>query len=204
MTAPKTLLAMAGADTAPSALDESTLVLIDCQNEYVTGMLPLVGVDAAMDEVARLLARARAAGTPIVHVAHAGRPGGAFDRDADGGQIHVKAAPADGEPVVTKGLPNSFAGTTLQAELERIGRKKLILAGFQTHMCVSATARAALDLGYRSTVVASAAATRDLPGVAGGVVPAQVLHDAELAALADRFAIVAPTVDDVPDRAPAG
>jgi hypothetical protein len=35
-------------------------------------------------------------------------------------------------------------------------------------------------------------------------VPAQTLHDAELAALADRFAMVAPTVDDVPDRAPAG
>ena len=101
---------------------------------------------------------------------------------------------------MTKGLPNAFAGTTLQAEVERLGRKQLILAGFQTHMCVSATARAALDLGYRATVVASASATRDLPGIAGGVVPAQVVHDAELAALADRFAIVAPTVDDVPDR----
>lgn len=202
MSGPKTLLAMAGADTSPSALDESTLVLIDCQNEYVTGRLPLTGVEAALDQVAILLERARAAGTPVVHVAHIGKPGGAFDPDAEGGRIHAKAAPTGAETVVTKGLPNAFAGTTLQAELERTGRKKLILAGFQTHMCVSATARAALDLGYRSTVVASAAATRDLPGVTGGVVPAQALHDAELAALADRFAIVAPTVDDVPDRAP--
>ena len=71
-------------------------------------------------------------------------------------------------------------------------------------MCLSATARAALDLGYRSTVVASAAATRDLPGFAGGVVAAEILHDAELAALADRFAVVARTVDAVPDRAAAG
>src|SRR3546814_7791052 len=85
------------------------------------------------------------------------------DREAESGAIHAKAAPAAGETVVEKGLPNAFAGTTLQAELDKIGRKKLILAGFQTHMCVSATARAALDLGYRSTVVASAAATRDLP-----------------------------------------
>lgn len=199
MSTPKTLLAMAGADTAPSALDESVLVLIDCQNEYVTGRLPLSGVTVALDAVARLLSRARVAGTPVVHVVHAGRPGGLFDPEAEGGAIHAQAAPADGEPVVTKGLPNAFAGTTLQVELERTGRKNLILAGFQTHMCISATARAALDLGYRSTVVAAAAATRDLPGVAGGVVPAPALHDAELAALADRFAIVAPTVDDVPD-----
>jgi len=203
MADPKTLLAMAAADPMPNALADSVLVLIDCQNEYVTGKLPLVGVDPALDEVAILLQRARAAGTPIIHVAHAGRAGGLFDRDAEGGRIHPKAAPADGETVVTKGLPNAFAGTTLQAELEKIGRKRLILAGFQTHMCVSATARAALDLGYRSTVVASASATRDLPGIAGGVVAAPVLHDAELAALADRFAVVANTVADVPDAVPA-
>lgn len=203
MPEPKTLLAMAGADPRPGSLAESTLVLIDCQNEYATGKLPLAGVEAALGEVARLLARARAAGTPVVHVAHVGRPGGAFDPEAEGGRIHAQAAPAGGEPVVTKGLPNAFAGTTLQAELERIGRRQLILAGFQTHMCVSATARAALDLGYRSTVVASAAATRDLPAIGGGVLRARVLHEAELAALADRFAVVAATVDDIPDRAAA-
>jgi len=59
---------------------------------------------------------------------------------------------------------------------------------------VSSTVRAALDLGYRCTVVANAAATRDLPDGHGGVVDANSLHRMELAALADRFAIV---VDDV-------
>ncbi len=204
MTAPTTLMALAGADPAPNALDESVLVLIDCQNEYVTGKLPLVGVRAALAQIAALLDRARAIGTPIVHIAHLGRSGGLFDPEAEGGRIHPDAAPASGEAVVTKGLPNAFAGTTLQAEIEKTGRRRLILAGFQTHMCLSATARAALDLGYRSTVVASAAATRDLPGFAGGVVAAEILHDAELAALADRFAVVARTVDAVPDRAAAG
>lgn len=201
MSSPKTLLAMAGADPTPNALDESVIVSIDCQNEYVTGKLPLTGIHAALDQITVLFRRARSVGTPIVHIAHAGRPGGLFDIEGEGGRIHDKAAPAGTEIVVTKGLPNAFAGTALLAELEKTGRRKLILVGFQTHMCVSATARAALDLGYRSTVVASAAATRDLPGVGGGVVSAQMLHDAELAALADRFAIVAPTVADVPDRA---
>lgn len=69
-----------------------------------------------------------------------------------------------------------------------------------THMCVSSTARAALDLGYATTVAADAAATRDLPNPAGGVIKADVLHQASLAALADRFAVVA-TVDTIPDRA---
>jgi nicotinamidase-related amidase len=58
-------------------------------------------------------------------------------------------------------------------------------------MCVSATARSALDHGYSSTVVASACATRDLPDpVSGEVVPASELHRSCLAGLHDRFALV--------------
>jgi nicotinamidase-related amidase len=76
--------------------------------------------------------------------------------------------------------------------LTKLDRKDIVVGGFMTHMCVSATVRAALDLGWRSTVVASAAATRDLPAINGGVVAAAQLHAIELAALADRFAVVAP------------
>src|SRR3546814_13225520 len=45
---PKTLLEMAGADMTPPALADAVLVLIDCQNQYVRGHLPLVGVDVAL------------------------------------------------------------------------------------------------------------------------------------------------------------
>jgi nicotinamidase-related amidase len=69
----------------------------------------------------------------------------------------------------------------------------LIIAGFATHMCISATTRSALDHGYVSTVVAAACATRDLPDALGkGVVPAAEVQRATLAALADRFATIVP------------
>ena len=55
-----------------------------------------------------------------------------------------------------------------------------------------AAVRAAVDLGFGCTVVAGACATRDLPDGQGGVIAAGPLHRAELAALADRFAIVVP------------
>ena len=61
-----------------------------------------------------------------------------------------------------------------------------------THMCISSSVRAATDLGFGATVVGNACATRDLPDGAGGVVSAQELHRASLAALSDRFAIVVP------------
>ena len=194
MTNPaRTLLDLAGAPSHPSALDRSVLVLIDAQRDYLDGALPLVGIEPALEEAAKLLALARRAGVPVIHNVHHGKPGGAlFDPTGPGSQILPAVAPIDGEFIVTKGLPNSFAGTELSDRLTQIGRPELILAGFMTHMCVSATARAALDLGYRNTVVAKAAATRDLPDGAGGVVPAAELHRANLAALADRFSIVVP------------
>lgn len=197
MSSPKTLLEMAGADLRPASLAQSTVVIIDAQNEYLDGNLALPGVKPALEAISRLLANARDAGAPIVHVAHKGRPGGLFDREGHGGAIAEAARPAGGERIVEKPLPNAFAQTSLDAELKAIGRTSLVLAGFMTHMCVSSTARAALDLEYRVTVAGDAAATRDLPDPLGGVVSAEALHRAALAALGDRFAIIT-TVDRIP------
>ncbi|AWJ87876.1 cysteine hydrolase (plasmid) [Azospirillum sp. TSH58] len=188
---PKTLLALAGAPATPSPLDSAVLVLIDAQREYTEGALPLVGVEAAVAEAARLLELARKAGTPVFHIVHHGKPGGAlFNPEGPLSGIVAPLIPLDGETVVVKHLPNAFAGTDLDALIRATGRKELIVAGFQTHMCVSSTVRAALDLGWRTTVVDAASATRDLPDGAGGVIPAEALHRANLAALADRFAVV--------------
>lgn len=196
MQAPKTLLQMAGASTEPAKFSESVVVVIDAQNEYVCGKLPLSGVDAALDKISELIGAARAAGAPVIHVVHRGRAGGLFDPLGKLFQIHAKAAPAAGEKIIEKELPNAFAKTALHLALQAAERKSLVLAGFMTHMCVSATARAALDHGWKTTVVADAAATRDLPDPLGGEpIPAAALHRAALAALADRFAVVARVAD---------
>ncbi len=197
MTTPKTLLEMSGADLKPPPLSASALVIIDAQNEYLDGKLALPDVRPAVDALARLLAKARAAGAPVVHIQHKGRAGGLFDLDARGGAIIDAAMPASGEHLVQKPLPNAFAQTGLDATLKKLGRTQLVIAGFMTHMCVSSTARAALDLGYKATVAADASATRDLPDPMGGVISAAALHRAVLAALADRFAIVA-KVEHIP------
>ncbi len=196
MNAPKTLLQMAGAPLEPSRFSESAVIVIDAQNEYVNGKLPLVGIAPALDNIAMLLKAARAANAPIIHVQHKGRAGGLFDPGADSFKLAPQAASISGETIVEKPLPNAFAQTNLQDVLTKTGRKLLIVAGFQTHMCISSTVRAALDLGYRTTVIADAIATRDLPDPTGGpALPAAELHRAALAGLADRFAIVAKLSD---------
>ncbi|MCW0234525.1 MAG: cysteine hydrolase [Ferrovibrio sp.] len=195
MSRPKTLLEMAGAAGIPVLWEKSTLLLVDHQNEYLAdGGLPLTGIDAAVAEIGRLLAAARASGAPVVHVRHHGRPGGAlFNPESPKAEFIAGVQPRETERIVTKTLPNSFAKTDLDAVLKELGRSELIIAGFQTHMCISATARSAIDHGYRGVVVASACADRDLPDPTGtGTIGAAEMHRITLAALNDRFALVVP------------
>jgi len=190
------LLQLAGVSPVPAKLTEAAVVIIDAQNEYVSGKLPLAGVDAALARTADLLAAARAAGAPIIHIAQRGRRGGLFDPDSPNFQFAAQAAPRPGEAVVEKPLPNAFAKTDLDAKLVATGRKALVIAGFMTHMCVSATARSALDHGYSVTVASDAVATRNLPDPLGGSdLSAEQVNRAALAELADRFATVAPVAD---------
>lgn len=190
---------MAGLRAAPPALDSSVIVVIDAQHEYLDGGLPLTAIGPALDTIERVLTAARQAGAPIVHVAHQGKPGGTFD-PASGGLIIEQVAPVEGEIVVPKTRPNAFAGTELHDILTGLGDRALVLCGFMTHMCVSSTARAALDFGLDTTVIADACATRPLPALgAGDSIPADVLHDVALTELADRFSVIA-TADELLSR----
>ncbi|OKO78114.1 cysteine hydrolase family protein [Bradyrhizobium sp. NAS96.2] len=191
MTAAKTLMQLAGIDLTPPRLSDSCLVLIDIQNEYLAGPLALPDANPAIARATALLNRARESGAKIIHIAHKGAPGSLFDRSAERGAIVAPLAPRPGELVIEKQLPNAFAGTELNAQLAATGRKELVLAGFMTHMCVSSTARAALDLGFRTTIDAESCATRDLPDGKGGTIAARLIHDVALAELSDRFAIIA-------------
>jgi len=199
MTPPTTLRDVSGLSPRPASLAGSALLMIDLQNTYREGLMRLDGVEAAVEEARALLVRARAAGVPVLHVRHDAGAGSPYDVGAPLGRISDEVAPEGHEPVITKAYPSAFVGTDLQARLEALGVKDLIVAGFMTHMCVNSTARSAFSLGFRPTVVASATATRDLPGPDGRIVPAAALQAASLAALSDLFAVVAPRAADIRD-----
>ncbi|QZT61512.1 isochorismatase family protein [Mycolicibacterium austroafricanum] len=194
-----TLRSLSGLPLQPAGLTDSALVLIDCQNTYTYGVMELEGVQAALDEAAALLDRARTAGIPVIHIQHDSGPGSPYDITAEIGAIVDRVAPRGDEPVVVKNYPNSFVQTDLDERLKAVDASNLVLAGFMTHMCVNSTARGAFNLGYAPTVVAAATATRALPGVGGEDVPAAAVHSASLAAVADLFAVVVPGAQDIPD-----
>ena len=122
----------------------------------------------------RLLARARAAGVPVVSVRIAFSPGGvrenapifaaaagAVVEGTWGAEFLDGLGPADGEPVVTHSRVNAFYESELEPVLRGFGAERLVVAGVETHSSVEHTARQALDIGYEVVVAADACASAD-------------------------------------------
>jgi nicotinamidase-related amidase len=196
----KTIRDIAGLGDESTSISDSALIIIDAQNTYCEGVMKLDGIDNALKECRVLLDRFRQAGRPVFHIRHDAGPGSPYDVSNPIGQIVDSLSPAQGEAVITKNYPNSFAGTDLDSLIKKTGTNNLIIVGFMSHMCVNSTARGAFSLGYRPTVVASATATRSLPfRVTGEVIPSSILNAASLAALGDLPAAIVATPANVPD-----
>src|SRR3546814_4061551 len=58
-------------NTETESMSKRTVLVVDLQNDYLpTGKFPLVGIEAAIDNAARVIADARAKGDKVVHVRH--------------------------------------------------------------------------------------------------------------------------------------
>src|SRR5215212_11357743 len=105
----------------------TALLVIDVQVGLVAGADPVYQGDVVLARIADLIARARAAGTPVVYVQ---------DKDVGGvgtpeWQIHPAVAPIAGELAVRKAWSDSFYETELHAELQARGIAKLVIAGMK-------------------------------------------------------------------------
>ncbi|SFF59578.1 Nicotinamidase-related amidase [Actinacidiphila alni] len=189
-----TLRELNGFDQTPARLADATLIMVDFQNTYTRGVMELDGWRASLDAAADLLARARAAGTKVVHVINDGGEGTPYDISAEIGRIHQDLTPVEGEPVVVKRVPDSFVGTDLGTHVPE--GQDVIVAGWMTHMCVAFTAQGAFLRGNRPTVAADTTATRSLP-VAGADVPAEQVHRGALATIADLYGVVVTSAKEI-------
>lgn len=192
---PSTLFELAGGAFDTLDWSNCALVLIDYQNEYVDGAMPLGDAGAkAIENARRLLDKARQQDLPIFHITHHGAENGnVFDPLSSNVEIVEQLQPHDGETVIAKKHPNAFYDTQLQSLISAAQKKQIIFAGFMSHMCVSSTARAAFDLGFDSFVCHDACATRDLPSAKKETISAEVMHDTAMAALQDRFSALVAT-----------
>ncbi|WP_296256024.1 MULTISPECIES: cysteine hydrolase family protein [unclassified Pseudomonas] len=184
-------------------MPESALIVIDIQNDYFPGgKWALSGADAAADNAVRVIQATRDAGDPIIHVRHESTRADApfFAPGSEGAKFHPRFTHQGQEPVVLKHFANAFRDTGLKQLLDQHGVEHLVLIGSMSHMCIDATTRAAVDLGYTVRVIHDACATRDLT-FEGTTVPAAHVQAAFMAALAFAYAQVICTDDFLPPLA---
>lgn len=143
------------------------LLVIDVQNDYFPGGgFPLWNTDQTLDNIEAAMAQARAQGVPVVLVQHvantANGPSPFFNPDSQGVAIHPRIlAAAPDAPVVVKRHADSFVGTTLEATLQRLGARELLVCGMMTQNCVTHTAISRAADQYRVSILGDCCTTVD-------------------------------------------
>ena len=133
----------------------TALVVIDVQNDVVQAAYER---DAVVANIAALVAKARAAGVPVVWVQHS-------DADLVEGSEAWEYVPElereKSEPLVAKRFGDSFEATDLEEILAAARVGHLVVAGAQTDACIRSTIHGAFTRGYDVTLVGDAHTTDD-------------------------------------------
>lgn len=171
------------------------LIVIDVQNEYVTGNLRIAHppVASSLAAIARAMDHARAHGVPVVVVqnsAPAGSP--IFAKGSTGWELHDVVASRPRDHLVEKVLPSALARTDLREWLVGKGIDTVTIAGYMTHNCDASTAVDATQAGYAVEFLADASGSLPYRNHAGAA-SAEEIHRVFSVVLHSRFAAVVST-----------
>jgi nicotinamidase-related amidase len=138
---------------------KTALVIVDMQTGLIAGAEPVYQINALLEHIALLITRARARETPVIYI----QDNDVAEIGSPGWQIHAAIAPLQQEVVLRKPEADAFYGTALHQELEARSIEHLIIAGCKSEICIDATCRRAVQLGYQVTLVSDAHSTTDNP-----------------------------------------
>jgi nicotinamidase-related amidase len=173
------------------------LVVIDVQNEYVSGKLPIEfpAVEMSLANIGRAMDTAREAGIPIVVVQTASPPDApVFARGSQGWQLHDVVRSRAWDHYVDKSLPSAFAGTDLAEWIAAQGVDTLTVAGYMTQMCDDSTVRQAVHSGLLVEFLHDAAGAVSFENRAGRAT-AEEIHRVFTVVMQTRFAAVMSTAE---------
>ncbi len=158
------------------------LLVIDVQNEYFTGALPITHPAGHLDQILRVMDAAQGR-VPIIVVQHhfpqPDRP--FFQKGTPGWELHPEVAARPHDLRIEKTLPGSFTNTPLETWLRDREIDTVTIAGYMTHMCCDTTAREAVHRGFTVEFLSDATGTLPLSNSAGAVT-AEELHRSILCA----------------------
>jgi ureidoacrylate peracid hydrolase len=194
--------------------DVAAVVVIDLQNDFCAndGAFGRLGYElSSLQQAAKnttvMVQLARAVGVPIIHVRSTYAIGDFNEpmrerqqrrtlnlvcQEGTWGAEFYEVRPHPDDLVITKHRYNSFHDTQLDATLQALGVRSVLLAGVATNVCVESTAREAYFRGYYVTVLADCTGTTSQ---GSGRFSAEHLHDVSLENIRLNFGIAANTTD---------
>jgi len=173
---------------------KKALLVIDAQNEYFTGKLPVTYPENSFQNILKAIDSANKNKIPVILVQHSNHRNDAatFKIGSNEHDIHEEVLKRDFDKIIEKNLPGSFTGTELKSFLDVNNIDTVVICGYMTQMCCDTTARQAMHLGFNVEFLSDATGTLDISNSAGEI-SAENLHKAILITQAMKFSEVMKT-----------
>ena len=169
------------------------LLIIDVQNEYFSGALPVSYPMKSFSNILTAMDAANKQEIPVILVKHTNpEDAPTFAEGSEGWKLHSDVKSRGHERIIEKSLPGSFTGTNLEAWLRANNIDTVVVTGYMTQMCCDTTARQAMHLGFDVEFLSDATGTLSISNYAGEVSD-EDLHKAILVTQAMRFSRVLTT-----------
>jgi nicotinamidase-related amidase len=174
---------------------KQALLVIDVQNEYFTGELPVTFPHGSLGNILTAMDWAHEYQVPTAVIQHTSPvEAPTFQKGANGWELHDEIKRRHADIVIEKHLPGSFTDTGLEDWLKGEGITTVTIAGYMTQMCCDTTARQAFHRGYTVNFLSDATGTLSMTNAAGSISDAD-LHQAILVTQQMCFARVMKTED---------
>ena len=173
---------------------KEALLVIDVQNEYFTGHLPVTFPEGSLDNILKAMDFAASVGMPVAVIQHyaATKDSPTFRKGSDEWKLHPEIEFRKRDILIEKSLPGSFTGTILEKWLRTGGVSRIAICGYMAQMCCDTTARQAFHLGFQVDFLSDAIGTLAVQNSAGAI-SAKDLHRAVMVTQAMLFARVMKT-----------
>ena len=152
------------------------LLVIDVQNEYFDGALPISYPAGHLEQILTVMDQAAKANVPTAVIRHhqPDPESPIFRLNSDMWQLHSEVEERPRDVLIDKQLPGSFTNTNLDEWLKEVEADTVSVAGYMTNMCCDNTARQAFHRGYQVEFLRDATGTLNVENKAGSATAEQL------------------------------
>ncbi|WP_256077179.1 cysteine hydrolase family protein [Massilia sp. YIM B04103] len=180
-----------------SATPRRALLVIDVQNEYFTGDLPIEypPVATSLPNIVLAMKTAKTQDIPVIVVQHDAPEGSPiFAKGSEGWRLHPQIAELPIDHHINKTMASAFAGSGLREWLAARSIDTLAIVGYMTHNCNASAIFQAAHEGLTVEVLDDATGALSYQNAAGKV-SAEEIHRVFNTVFHSNFAAVVSTQD---------